>query len=196
MSEEIELKDNKLSVKSMRRRCERMSAKTKKKFLIRFMITIISVIGFIYYTTDLLSQYLKRQTVVNIKLEENIKYNNIPSISICFPQMISMESMAQKYEELIPIYEKYKNIMNNSSEEDFKNKAFIKNMNDLYFKNFSYFNKNLTINELFDLSIPFEYQNDFNNKTLYSIDIIIKGIHLNKNKSIISIDLEDRQPIE
>jgi len=110
--------------------------------------------------------------------------------------MISMESMAQKYEELIPIYEKYKNIMNNSSEEDFKNKTFIENTNELYFHNFVNLTQNLTINELFDLSIPFEYSNQFNNKTLYSIDVKVTGIRLNKNKSINFIELEDRHPIE
>src|SRR5882724_6000840 len=104
MSEEIELKDNICGLKGMQRKYKTNWAQNKCKFFIRFIIIFIGVFGLIYQTSQLVSQYMKRQTVVNIKLEENIKYNKIPSITICFPQMISMESMAQKYKDLKLIY--------------------------------------------------------------------------------------------
>ena len=156
MTENIEMYDkNPQTFKTLRRKFDTLSTKSRIKIIIRFLIIFGCVTGLATQATQLIYQYIDGQTVVNIKIEQ-IKYNKIPSITICYPRSLSMERMAEKYDKLKPIYEEYKNIMKNVNNSDYRDKNLTEKLRDIYWENFTKPIESLEIpiNELFDLSIP------------------------------------------
>ena len=163
-----------------------LSSRTRR--IIRYSLIVLCVLGLALQTTELFSQYLNRETVVNIKVEKN-KYNSIPAITICYPKMLSMEKTAQKYPELKPLFDEYKKRMENVSENDYKNETFVKEMNNLYDDKFSEFAfKKSTIKELFELSIPFLTQGE-------GISTQVAGMRLYSNGSLEDVRVDDTNPV-
>ena len=198
MSEEIQLNDRtaKPSVKKSLNRLSRRTRRTRRtRRIIRYLIIVLCVWAFIINTALLFIQYSKRQTVVNIKIE-TIKYNRIPAITICYPAMVSMERTVQKYPELRPLFDEYKNKMKDISENDYKNKTVVEKLNNLYRQKFTSFAiEKSNVKDFYDLSIPFSINcggiNDQDHERISPIDITVKGMRLYSNESVEKFEITD-----
>ena len=182
---------------TVKRGLSQLSPRTQR--IIRYSIIILCVFGFFFQTTLLFIQYFKGQTVVNIRVERD-KYNSIPAITICYPAMVSMERTAQKYPQMKPLFDEYKVMLKHMSEDDYKNKTLGQHLNSIY-ENFSMFTyDHANINELFDLSIPFnlpriENPSNYSNPEI-PITISVWGMRLYSNGSVQQIGLMDTTPVE
>ncbi|CAG2110537.1 unnamed protein product [Medioppia subpectinata] len=132
---------------------------------------------------DLTTQYMSGQTLVNIKVEQ-IKYNKIPSVTVCYPRLLSMKRLAKTYAHTYG--QQYKSYLNKMR---IIARGFIK--------------ENHRLRDLFDLSIPYHYgekkSSVFNKEkvTEFAIDIRVKGIRLfHKNMTLNVIEITDTDPIE
>ena len=92
MINDIEMNEKRAKSIKLKRGLSRLTSRSRR--IIRYLIIIFCVFGLVFQTTKLFLQYSSGQTVVNIKIEKN-KYNRIQAITICYPIMVSMESMAQ-----------------------------------------------------------------------------------------------------
>ncbi|CAG2105062.1 unnamed protein product, partial [Medioppia subpectinata] len=146
------------------------------------------------------------QTLVNIQIEES-KYNKIPSITICYPRLLSMKQVADVY----PVtygeqYNAYLDTMRSIADGDisYENSTMVSHLNRLYDGNVSgLINEGNRLRDLFDLSIPYHYGDKnsslFNKGKLteFGIDIHVKGIRLfYKNMTLNVIEVKDTDPIE
>ena len=88
----------------------------------KIISTLLCMSGLVYQCTQLLSQYISRQSVVNIEIKHEINAN-LPAITVCYPYLISFERMTEYYpNETEEQYKKYKNLfeymrINNTHEE-------------------------------------------------------------------------------
>ena len=186
MTNDIEMNEKTPKSNKFKIRLNRLSFKTRR--IIRYLVIICCGFGLVFQTTQLYSQYSKRQTVVNIKVEKN-KHNSIPGITLCIPAMVSMERMADKFPELRPLFDEYKNRMKNISENDYKNKTFVNEINDLYEINFNTLsNQKSKIKDLFDLSINFLHG--------HFIQTQVNGMRLYSNGSVSEFETDDTTPVQ
>ena len=187
-----------MSVDSIKRQYSGMTPKDKFKFFISCLVITACSCGLLFQLFVLCRQYFSRQTVVSVQVEIT-KFNKIPAFTVCFPNLISMDLAAQKYPEVLQLYEDYTTLVYNSTEitpEERKSK-----IQEVY-GNFTDELKrlDLPVNELFDISLPFGYpilsqMLWFNGIT--PISITIKGIrYFRNNNTMIDIELEDKEPIE
>ena len=74
----------------------------------------------VYQTYILLEQYLKFNSIINIKFTTNV-IDKLPAITFCYNRVISFQKMAQRYPENEEIYENYTKFVKKSSRYIFKN---------------------------------------------------------------------------
>ena len=139
---------------------------------------------------------------VSLLISEERVYNRLPAITICYPKYLAMNRVIEKYSHLRPVFEEYKNSLENVSNDQFYNKTFVKYLNDIYEEKFEKYIKNqsLSIDQLFQMSIPFEFARNSSffasNTSEKSIDVKVYGLRL-FNDNTISFDiLKDIKPIE
>ena len=181
---------NETNVKSLKRRMSEMSSKQRLKVALRLLIIFVCVFGLVFQTSQLVYQYTRGQTVVNINFE-TIKYNRIPAITLCYPQFLSFERVRQK----VPGFESRLNETKEQLKNVTESKDRVQGLSDFV----TDFVENLefSVKELFELSIPFELTtNSSSNSSSKPIEIKVKGIRLNKNGSLNEFEIEDREPIE
>ena len=85
----------------------------------KVLSTLFCLVGLLYQTSKLWSQYMFGKTVVNIEVKRQL-YDNFPAITVCFKNMLSFESLANystkylqyyyEYEEIVKIIEINKNL--------------------------------------------------------------------------------------
>ena len=162
----------------------------KPIIIFRALSTILCAIGLLYQSCQLLYQYLSGKSVVNIEVRHEINAN-LPAITICYPEMISMQMAANYSDTYRGNFEIYKNLIkvvkNNATKyEELKN-----NMTNLHqaFKDRFYSIENIDnyLDKFFKMSLPFKYYNH-----LYGMNENMKietSIH-EYDKSIITIELE------
>ena len=75
--------------------------------LYKIISSLFCSIFLLYQIIELFSQFLSGKTVVNIELKREI-YENLPAITLCLPQIVSLEALA-KYN---PDYQRDYNISN------------------------------------------------------------------------------------
>ncbi len=140
-------------------KCGEMTYKDKLKLFLRVILFFICISGLTYQASRLVSQYIRGQTVVNIRVEK-LRYSKIPAITICYPRFISMEKFVELFPESSQAFDEYQNLINSVNETDYDNKDLKKEMEDIYEHNFTRLNKHfdLPVYELFDeLSLPFNF---------------------------------------
>ena len=151
-----------------------MNIKTVIKFL-RFLLTIICIIGLFYQTIQLLNQFLSGKTVVNIEIGRRVDAP-LPAITICYPlpySVLRISKLSPNLKLLSESYEKLNHdlVYTNWSTGNSNAIKLMSDMNSIYLGNMR--------NELRDLisknngsfyfdqiSLPFKYIN-----TIYSKEI-------------------------
>ena len=76
------------------------------------LLTIICSIGLLFQTSQILQQYLNKNTVINIEFRRN-DINNLPAITVCYDKLFSFQSAVERYPEYKNIYENYTNFLKN-----------------------------------------------------------------------------------
>ena len=192
MSEEIELKTNEMkNISSVfnKNKFKSMPRKTRIKVLLKILIIIICVSSLIYYSTLLIHQYTRGQTVVNVKIETQKNNQKIPAFTLCYPQLLSMRKIAEKYSQLGPTYSSYLSNIQNSSELSPDPES-----NWTRFKKVISTNKP-TVTEMFNLSIPWEEEKEGLN-THYPVLITVYGYHHFRNGTSLESQINDTSPVE
>ena len=155
--------ENEKSPKGLWIKMKTMSRRRKIITLFRAAIIIGCAIGLIIQLKELLDQYMKGRTVVNINYEHH-NFHNIPGISICYPVALSMVKMAEKYPHLKPLYEDYKQRLDRMTETERQNMTSYKKLSEIYFKNFTKFIysgdvyklNEMNLVDFFEISVPLE----------------------------------------
>ena len=78
----------------------------KYRNIFRVLSTILCTTGLLYQSCQLLSQYMSGKSVVNIEVKREM-YSHLPAITICYPEMVSMELAADYSDVYRHYYEKY-----------------------------------------------------------------------------------------
>lgn len=188
--------DHRASVLSLKRQYADMSSKERFKFFVKCLVVTACVCGLLFQLYMLFRQYYSGRTVVNVQIEIT-KFNKIPAFTVCYPHLISMDSAAQKHKQLLPLFDRYKSLEFNSSES----KDIADEIKEVY-NNFTaeVVNLDLTIAELFDISIPFGFpilSNFSFLEYLIPITITVKGIrYFRKTNTMTDIVIEDKKPLE
>ena len=124
------------------------------------------------------------KSVVNIEVKREINAN-LPAITICYPEIISMESAANESDILRDLYLKYEQMIDNSKWNNTLYETYKEKMTNLYwgfkqhipFKTYDEYIKKVMTN----MSLPFKYgqfQYGYKNGTLYQIYKNIPIIHI------------------
>ena len=175
--------------------------KSNCNLILRLIIIIICLCGFLSQASHLTINYFNYETIVKVKYE-TVSESILPGITICFPFFAILDQLKIKY----PQFEYYANLSLNKLKE-FRKGSFngrkklepiIIDGNEVdpssiynYFQNQA-FNQN-TILEMFDMSIPFQFDLKGNLfKTLNGI-ILTRDENLTKisNNSMESFMVDD-----
>ena len=134
--------------------------KIEPRIIFRVLSTILCTTGLLYQSCQLLSQYMSGKSVVNIEVKREVD-SNLPAITICYPQMISME-LAANYSNLYRhYYKKYKELIELVDSNTTKYNMYKENMTKFH----SDFIRNFRLNieeymkiVVNNLSLPFKYE--------------------------------------
>ena len=80
------------------------------RIIFRVLSAIFCVSGLLYQSCQLISQYMSGKSVVNIEVKREINAN-LPAITICYPEIFSMEMIANFNQTYRDNYEKYKEMI-------------------------------------------------------------------------------------
>ena len=147
----------------------------KLSLIYKLLSTLFCSMGLLYQFSQQLSQYFSDKTVVNIEIKREL-YDNFPAITLCFPGLVSFESIANYDQQYQQDYEYYQQLMKtyyvNSSLYDESNI----NITFAYVKAYSIINKilyepNFLHLVIDNLSIPYSQNN-----LLMSIEGTLPGI--------------------
>ena len=75
-------------------------------FIFKLISRFVCLLGLIYHTTLLITQYCQGETTANILIKRNVN-NILPAITICYPYALSFKKISEldtKYEKLYRIY--------------------------------------------------------------------------------------------
>lgn len=193
-----------LEISSPERRKLVFNKKIIKK--LKLIFYVLCVCALIYQVTTLSIQYLQYKTVVRVMFEK-IKYNRLPAVTICYPKYLSMAKVAQKYPQLAPDLEEYKNILANASQDDYYSGTLQRKLNwNVYREKFENFisKQNLSIAEYYDLMFDYKLPSrlTFSGSALFprlvynAIEVTFYGIRRYPNGSIARFDVSDTNPIQ
>ena len=138
-----------------------MKIKFKKIFCV--ISSIVCVSGLLFQSSQLFSQYMSGKSVVNIEVKREL-YANLPAITICYPEIVSMELAANYSDIYRHYYEKYKQIFELAKTNSKLYGLFEKNMTSL-FKGFKSRLNNEEMDQLFrivtnNISLPYKQGNN------------------------------------
>lgn len=168
-------------------------SKVTFKQVFQAVMIVVCATGLLVQCLDLIRQYSTGQTVVSIKYEDS-KYIQIPGITVCYPEAISMEKLIEKFPQFKEVYDKYVNILEHMSAADTKNETLQDTLLDIYKFNVTHkFYKRMHIPavQLYDLTFGAnDVLPDLN--TRVSLHGLVKFL----NGSVISLQITDPNPIE
>ena len=158
-------------------------------------ILLICSVGFVLQMYMLIWQYTQFKTVVNLDYESS-KYQSIPAITICLPKLLSMKrvveyfqrdnSSSEQSDKVTKAYELYQTALVDFSSIENNNMTRKEFMNSIYKDNFESLIPNLTIMQLYEMSIPIPNDNYF----------LVLGTKINQDGSTSHIEHEAHSPIE
>ena len=164
----------------------------RKKLCVQIIFFTLCALGLIKQTIDLVQQYTSGQTVVSIKYQVNA-FNKVPGLTICFVSGLSMERVANRFEEAKLAYEQYKIIRDNMTVDDYNDSSIIKKLFDLYEENFVnlIYSSGIGVSDLVNLTIPFDLNEQFKEEEIdYPIYVSLSGSVLHDNGTIENVILE------
>ena len=152
-------------------------------------------VGFVLQLYMLIWQYIQFNTVVYQDYETS-KYQSLPAFTVCLPKLLSMKkvveyfqrdnSSSEQSEKVTKAYELYQTALVNFSAIEANNKTKKEFMNSIYEDNFESLIPNLTIMQLYEMSIPISTEMTF----------FVYGHKLNENGSVSHIMDYSDTPIE
>ena len=163
-------------------------SKISFKFIFKLISFIICLIGLLYQSSELLTQYLSGKTYASIKFGM-IFNDTLPAITVCYPFFFSGSKLSGFDQELDRIHEEYmvsfklRNEMYNHELETILGSIGHK-IEQFYIK--ISMKKSLSINEIFNYTQPFKFDghNMITVKLVGNVDSIIeKDIKLIKMSS-------------
>ena len=158
-------------------------------------ILLFCSVGFIIQMYMLIMQYIQFNTVVNVDYETS-NYQSLPAITICLPRLLSMKKVVEYFQrdnssseqcvKVTKAYEMYQIALRNFS--SIENNSMTKNefMESIYRDEFQNLIPNLTIMELYQMSIPISNESS----------IKLEGFQLNPDGSSSFIKDYSHSPIE
>ena len=159
------------------------------------LLQVTCAVGLIVQVVMLVFQFAQYKTVVNVDLQSG-EYDILPALTVCLPIYISVRKVADKYSnvsEIIEAHQQYKNAIANitqlSNDAQFRNQT-----NSLYLDKFVAFveRQNLTVDELFKLTVPYE-QNNTKEGILFKVGTM--GSKIAENGSTKFETEFDKEPI-
>ena len=124
---------------------EKSKFKARGQTIFKIIITIFSLCGFIYQVQIIYDQYMSGKTIISIEIGNN-QEQTPPAVTICFPQLFSMENAAKFHPDFKVINDKYLEVL----------KTDFRKVRELHFNSFREYtykklkNKGLDMIELFD----------------------------------------------
>ena len=82
----------------------------KFTFIYKLLSSLFCSIGLLFQVSQLLTQYFGNKTVVNIEVKREL-YENLPAITVCFPRILSIQSIAKYDQQHQENYEHYQQLM-------------------------------------------------------------------------------------
>ena len=201
ISEEIELTQM-ISNNYPKRKPDSMATKERITLCCKVGITIFCVSGLLVCASILCSQYFKRRTVVSITFETWRRNHKIPAFTVCYPELLSMERMAEFYPKLKRLKKNYNELVKKAINKDYKDKIFTEKLDKIYdnFRRVRNENKTITVKDLFDFSLPYKpierdptYPENIGQPL---IEAKVTGNYHYKNGTSELKDIEDIYPIE
>ena len=127
-------------------------------------VLLFCSVGFVVQMYILLMEYFQFNTVVNVDYESS-KYQSLPALTICSPKLLSIKrvveyfqrdnSSSEQSERVTKAYELYQSaLVNYSSIDNNNNMTRDEFVNFIYKDNFESLIPNLTIKQLYQMSIP------------------------------------------
>ena len=130
--------------------------KIKPRIIFRLFSTTFCAFGLLYQCYQLLSQYLSGKSVVNVEVKREL-YPSLPAITLCYPEMVSME-LAANYSDLYRhYYERYKDIIYIIDENKTRYDMFEENITNLYNAFIKQLQPNMIKTVFNNLSLPYLY---------------------------------------
>ena len=158
-------------------------------------IFLICALGFVIQMYMLIWQYVQFNTVVNVDYESS-RYKSIPAVTLCLPKILSMKRVVEYFQRdnssseqsanVTKAYEFYQTALVNYSSIENNNKTRNEFINAIYNDNFHSLIPNLTIMQLYELSIPISNESSF----------YVYGDKLHENGSTSYIEHQAHSPIE
>ena len=182
-----------LRKKLLWRTIKKLWLKITFKFVLRAVMIMFCSTGLLLQSIDLIQQYSMGQTVVSIKYE-GMKYVNIPGITVCYPEAISMDKLIKKYPKFKEAYNKYLDILEHMSETDKKNETIYESLLDMYKFNVThpfYRRSHPPAVQLYDLT--FDAQDFIAD---LSMRVSFHGLMMHQNGTVQSLQITDSNPIE
>ena len=159
------------------------------------IIFLICSVGLMLQLSKLIEQYVQFNTVVNVDYESS-RYKSIPAITICLSKVLSMKRVIeyfQRYnsssEQSIKVtnaYQLYQAALVNFSTIESNNLTKNDFMNSIYKDYFENLIPNLTIMQIYEMSIPISNESSF----------VVLGNKLNQDGSTSYLAQEAQKPIE
>ena len=135
----------------------------------KLLVNILCSMFLIYQTYMLSEQYLKFNSVINIKFTRNI-IDKLPAITICYNRLISYEKYAERYPQYEEIYKNYIEFVNNFSYIGIKlNRSYddtISKLNKFHFRKYNELLDKYYLNALYQSTAKESYLNVYDNLSL------------------------------
>ena len=77
----------------------------------KLLLSLFCSLGLFYQCSQLLIEYFSGKTVVNIEVKREL-YDNLAAITVCFPSILSMESVGTYDKQYLENYEYYQKLIN------------------------------------------------------------------------------------
>ena len=149
--------------------------KFKAKIVANILWTLFCLLGLLYQSIQLLTQYTSGNTVVNVEVKREV-YENLPAFTFCFPYILSLESTVNfddSYDRK-QYYEEYWKIIKEIKTNDTLHGHYKFKMNFIYSQSDTIYHKYFYKPEFADfvmnnLSLPYKLTENFNSSTVAAV---------------------------
>ena len=181
-----------------------------KYFSFKLIIASIYTCFFLYQTWLIVRQYLKYNSVINIKFTRNV-INSLPAITICYDKLYSFDKLVDRYPGYEHVYGNYtmffaKSVKRVKRSDDRKKNftIYVEEESDYYFQKYldiirklklgrlENFNQDISLRDILDqLSMSYRNRALDENRTMHeSVELIAHGEMINPEHFSTSLNKE------